>query len=96
MTVGSAPHPLYSVFEAADGSRAVVVANHSDDAVAATVAVEGHSGALHLATPEAPEPVASSGSIDVPARSVVVVIAGKDKGEAINEDPPSDPRSLLP
>jgi hypothetical protein len=76
VTVGQEPHALYSVFEATDGTKTVVIANHGDQPIAASVSVGGHKGPFQVATPEAPEPVQSKGIVEVPARSAVIVIAG--------------------
>ena len=45
--------------------------------VTATAKVEGYSGRLTLATPDAPEPVETNGIIEIPGRSVAVVFAGQ-------------------
>lgn len=76
VTVPSGPHRLYSVFEAADGQKAVIIANHGDDEIAATVSVEGYSGPLTVASPEAPLAKSFDGALTIPPRSVAVVLPG--------------------
>ena len=64
----------YSVFAAADGKRAVVVVNPSfDAAITAKVALPNASN-LVVATPEQPDAQLTSGTLPIPARSVVVVM----------------------
>jgi hypothetical protein len=64
----------YSVFAAANGKRAVVVVNPSSD-VAITAKVDlPNAGKLFVATPEQPEGQPTSGTLNIPSRSVAVVI----------------------
>jgi hypothetical protein len=64
----------YSVFVADGGKRAVVVVNQEFDK-AITVEVNlPHPGKLALATPENPDAVPTSGTLEIPARSAAVVM----------------------
>ena len=64
----------YAVFVTATGKRAVVVVNReSNRAVTATVELP-HAGKLVVATPEQPDARATSGTLQVPARSAAVVM----------------------
>jgi hypothetical protein len=64
----------YSVFLAANGKRAVVVVNPSStDAITARVRLP-NAGSLVVATPEQPDAQATEGTLQIPARSVAVVM----------------------
>jgi hypothetical protein len=64
----------YSVFLADNGKRAVVVVNPgSNDAIAVRVNLP-NPGSLVMATPDQPEAVATTGSVQIPARSAAIVI----------------------
>lgn len=64
----------YSVFRAASGKRAVVVVNpSSEEAITAKVSLP-NAGNLLAATPEQPDGKASTGTLEIPARSVAVLI----------------------
>jgi hypothetical protein len=70
---GSGAH-RYSVFLAANGERAVVVVNASStDAITAKVSLP-NAGKLVVATPEQPDAQATAGTLQIPARSVAVVM----------------------
>jgi hypothetical protein len=64
----------YSVFLAQNGKRAVVVVNPSStDAITAKISLP-NPGNLVVATPEQPEAKATTGTVPIPPRSVVVVM----------------------
>lgn len=64
----------YSVFVASGGKRAVVVINGEiDKAITATVNLP-NAGKLIVATPELPDGESAIGTLQIPARSAVVVI----------------------
>ena len=64
----------YSVFVASSGKRAVVVINGEiDKAITATVNLP-NAGKLIVATPELPDGESAIGTLQIPARSAVVVI----------------------
>lgn len=64
----------YSVFDADDGKRAVVVVNQEfSKAITAKVNLP-HPGKLVMATPEHPNAVSTTGTLEIPARSVAVVM----------------------
>jgi hypothetical protein len=64
----------YSVFLAQNGKRAAVVVNPgSTDAITAKVSLP-NSGSLVVATPEQPDAKATTGTVQIPPRSVVVVM----------------------
>ena len=70
---GSGP-VRYSVFTGKTGKRAVVVVNMSStQAISAKVEIP-HAGNLASATPEDPDAKPTGGTVDVPARSAVVVM----------------------
>jgi len=66
----------YSVFQTAEGKKAIVVANfEKDKTIHAKVTLDGkNSASFNMATPENPDAVSSTGEVDVPARSVVVLM----------------------
>lgn len=64
----------YSVFLAKSGKRAVVVINPSSDAAITTRVTLNNPGSLIEATPEEPEGKPSNGTLQIPARSAVVLI----------------------
>jgi len=67
------PHQ-YSVFLAENGKRAVVVVNPgSNNAITAKVSLP-NPGSLGIVTPEQPDGKPTNGTVEVPARSVAVVI----------------------
>jgi len=69
----NAPHQ-YSVFLAENGKRAVVVVNPgSNSAITAKVSLP-NPGSLRVVTPEQPDGKPTNGAVEVPARSVAVVI----------------------
>ena len=76
VTVGDQPHPQYAVFRQLDtGKRAVVVTNNDhDQAITATVLLDGGNGPLLMATPEEPDARTASNIISIPPRSVVVLM----------------------
>lgn len=64
----------YSVFVANSGKRAVVIANMEvDKAITATVKLP-NAGTLVTATPEQPDSKPTTGTIQIPARSAVVIM----------------------
>ena len=64
----------YSVFVAESGKRAVVVINpSSESAITAKVSLP-NPGKLFVATPEQPDAEATTGTVQIPARSAAVVI----------------------
>ena len=64
----------YSVYVAENGKRAVVVINpSSENAVTAKVSLP-NPGELFVATPEKPDAYATTGTVQIPARSAAVVI----------------------
>jgi len=66
--------PRHSVFVASNGKRAVVVVNnHPDRAITATVNLP-HPGDLVVATPEKPDTAPTSNTLQIPARSLAVVM----------------------
>jgi hypothetical protein len=67
------PHQ-YSVFLAESGKRAVVVVNPSSDAAITAKVSMPNPGTLIVVSPEDPEGKATNGTLEVPARSVAVVI----------------------
>ena len=66
----------YSVFVTASGKKAVVVANFDKDrGIHAHVRLDGKEKAqFNVVTPENPDAVYSEGEVDIPARSVVVLM----------------------
>ncbi len=64
----------YSVFRRANGKRAVVVVNTTKAPLVAHIALQDGSGHLVWVSPEAPEPHSSTGTVQVPVRSVVVLM----------------------
>lgn len=67
------PYSDYTVFRTKEGKHAVVVVNDEHRPIAITVHPEG-DGDLTMATPESPEAIPVDGTIEVPARSAVVVM----------------------
>jgi hypothetical protein len=64
----------YSVYLAGNGKRAVVVINpSSENAITAKVSLP-NPGNLFVATPEQPDAIATTGAVQIPARSAAVVI----------------------
>lgn len=64
----------FTVFRTAAGKRAVVIVNHEySKAIAATLDLP-NAGSLVFASPERPEAKSVSGAIQIPARSVAVVM----------------------
>jgi len=64
----------YSVYVAENGKRAVVVINpSSENAITAKVSLP-NPGSLFVATPEQPDAIAVTGTVQIPARSAAVVI----------------------
>jgi hypothetical protein len=71
-TADGASH--YSVFVTSSGKRAVVVVNaESDKAITAHIKLPS-PGKLIMATPEQPDAKATSGTVQIPARSAAVVM----------------------
>ena len=68
-------HTLYSVFRQIDqpSNKTVVIANHANDNVVATVQTDDDEDNFLLVTPEAPEPQAVDNKILIPPRSVAVL-----------------------
>lgn len=64
----------YSVFLAKSGKRAVVVINPGSDAAITAKVTLPNPGSLIEATPEEPEGKPSNGTLQIPARSAVVLI----------------------
>jgi hypothetical protein len=64
----------YSVFRAENGKRAVVVVNPSSDAAVTAKVNLPNAGNLIVASPEQPEGQTTTGTVNVPARSVAVLI----------------------
>jgi len=64
----------YSVFAAADGKRAVVVVNPSSDAAITAKVGLANAGNLVVATPEQPEAQPTSGTVQIPTRSAIVMM----------------------
>jgi hypothetical protein len=74
VTVNGAPHPLYSVFRAGAGERAVVVVNqHPAEGIIAKVEIPNPRH-LMLVTPEEPDSRPTSGALRIPPRSAAVVL----------------------
>jgi Domain of unknown function (DUF6259) len=64
----------YTVFVTAEGKRAVVVVNQElSKMITATVTLP-HPGNLVVATPESPDAVPTTGTLEIPARSAAVVM----------------------
>ena len=73
-TVSSDGSHRYTVFRAATGKKAVVVVNmESSKAIAATLGIP-NSGRLMTATPERPDAQPLSGTLQIPARSAIIVM----------------------
>jgi hypothetical protein len=66
----------YSVFQTATGKKAIIVANfEKDKSLHAIVKIDGKNvSQFNLVTPEKPDAVSSNGEVDIPARSVVVLM----------------------
>ncbi len=66
----------YAVFQTESGRKAVVIANmEKEKSIRAKVALTGKdAGEFNLATPENPDAVGNTGIVDIPARSVVVLM----------------------
>ncbi len=74
VTVGGAPHRLYSVFQTAEGERAVVVVNQDPKReIRARVEIP-KPRELVVVSPEDPEGRPTSGQLTLPARSAAVVM----------------------
>jgi hypothetical protein len=77
VTVGGAPHRLYSVFQTAAGERAVVVVNQEPDReIQARVEIP-EPRELAVVSPEEPDERPTAGAMAIPARSAAVVIERK-------------------
>ncbi|MGH7951097.1 MAG: DUF6259 domain-containing protein [Limisphaerales bacterium] len=64
----------YSVFVTSSGKRAVVVINQELKKTITAVVKLPHSGKLAVATPESPDAVPTTGTLQIPARSAAVVM----------------------
>ncbi|MEC5143610.1 hypothetical protein [Chitinophaga sp. 212800010-3] len=66
----------YTVFQTAEGKKAVVIANmEKEKSIRAKVTLAGHEAVgFNLATPENPDAVDNTGIVDIPARSVAVLM----------------------
>lgn len=76
VTVDGQAYDNYVVYERADGKRAVIIANQdAEQTLAATCALEdGAKGALVVVDPENPEPRPMGETVEIPPRSVVVML----------------------
>ncbi len=72
VTRSGAPHHPFAVYEAADGSRAVVVANYDDEPIELTVTIPG-AGALVARSADNEEWLPFGGTVALGPRSVAVV-----------------------
>jgi hypothetical protein len=64
----------YSVFVTAAGKRAVVVVNQESSRTITAGVEWPHSGELLMASPEQPEALATTGQLQIPARSAAVLM----------------------
>lgn len=72
-------HLSYSVFQAADGRKGLVIVNNgTDNASTAKVTVEGSNRSLTVASPEKPEGVVYNGSVSIEPLSAIVVMENQN------------------
>jgi uncharacterized protein DUF6259 len=74
VTVNGQNYPDYSVFRRQDGKRAVIVVNTTTSSFTAHVTFPHGTGLLSWASPEVPTLHRSTGTIQVPFRSAVVLM----------------------
>jgi hypothetical protein len=75
VTVNGVDYPSFSVFRRADGKRAAVIVNTTGAPITAQVAFDGGSkGDLAWVSPDDPAPHPSASSVQIPVRSVVVLM----------------------
>lgn len=65
----------YSVYEAENGKKAVIVTNNSEkESTTITVKINNHTGKLNMATPEHPSPKACNGTVTIAPQSVTIIV----------------------
>jgi hypothetical protein len=66
----------YTVFQTTSGKKAIIIANfEKDKSIHAKITLDGKSNAhFNMVTPENPDEMNCNGEVDIPARSVVVLM----------------------
>jgi Domain of unknown function (DUF6259) len=76
VSVEGRPYEKFSVFVRKDRKRAAVVVNEGSRPLTAKVKFDGGTAKLAWANPEEPELHVTDGTVEIPARSVIVVMEG--------------------
>jgi len=77
------PYHLYSVFRNVSGNRAVVIVNEDLNSSIKVKVELRDARNLRAATPEQPDPLPTSGTLVIPARSATVLMEGLELGQSL-------------